>query len=366
MATVEISAGKLRGLQVLADSAGKFRMMAIDQRGSLKRMLAKVLGKNPDEVTYEDLATVKKSIIKILAPYSSATLTDPVYGYPHAIQYYPRDVGILLAYEETGAEKAGEGGRERRSKLIDGWSAEKIKRAGANAVKLLMYYRPDASQATCKHQQNIIIQVGEECEKYDLPFVLELVAYPMLEDELEGKRPTTDTPAFAKRKPDIVIRTVEEFSKSQYKADILKVEFPADLKYTREYCKKAFDDKSREQLYDLSAVKDFCRKENEAASMPWVILSAGVGIDEFVEDVKLATEAGASGFLGGRAIWQDCTRFYPDVEAMEQWLATSGANNFKRLHVTFKNATPWFEHKKFQGYPNIQLTHKGKEWYKLY
>lgn len=369
MSKREISAGKLRGLQVLADSEGRFRMMAIDQRGSLKRMLAKVLKRKPEEITYDELAAVKKSIIKILSPYSSATLTDPVYGYPNAIQYYPRDVGILLAYEETGADKAGPAGRERKSKLIQGWSAEKIKSSGANALKLLIYYRPDASQDTCEHQQEVIRQVGEECERYDLPFVLELVAYPMLEDELPkepGKRPTTDTPAFAKRKPDIVLRTLEEFSKPEYKADILKVEFPADLKYTKEYCDGAFDGKKREPLYDLSEVKEFCKRENEAASMPWVILSAGVGINEFVENVKLATEAGASGFLGGRAIWQDCVRFYPDIEAMEEWLATSGVNNFKRLYEASKNAIPWFEHRKFQGFPNIQLAYKGREWYKQY
>jgi len=368
MSQVEISAGKFRGLRVLADRDGRFRMMAIDQRGSLRRMLSKVLGKDPDEVGYDDLRTVKKSVVKVLSPYSSATLTDPVYGYPGCLGYIPKDVGLLLAYEETGYTKAGEGGHERRSSLIEGWSARKAKRAGADAVKLLMYWRPEASDETLEHQSSIVRKVGEECEEVDLPFVLELVSYPLLKDELpEGTaRPTTDTPAFAKRKPEIVLRTVQEFSKPEYKADLLKVEFPADLKYTEEYCHGTFDGKKRKALYDLDEVEDFCRRVDEACGVPWVILSAGVGIEEFLVNVELASEAGASGFLGGRAIWQGCTKFYPDVEAMEKWLATSGADNFKRLHEASRNAVPWYEHRRFGGYPNVSLAGGGREWYRNY
>ncbi len=364
MSRVEISAGKLRNLRILAGADGRFLMMAIDQRGSLKRMLAKSLSVSADEVKFEDLAAVKKSIIKILSPYSTATLTDPTYGYPYSIYYLPRDVGLLLAYEETGYKKDGQ---ERKSRLIEDWSAEKIKRAGANAVKLLAYYRPDASGSTLEHQHALIRQVGAECEQYDLPFVLELVSYPLLEDELpaDKNRPaTTDSPVFARRKPEIVVKTALEFSKPEYKADILKIEFPADLKYTKEYCDGAFDGKKRPALYDLDDVKEFCKRVDEASGLPWVILSAGVQIDEFIEDVRLATEAGASGFLGGRAIWQGCVKFYPDIEAVEQWLSTSGANNFRRLYEASKGATAWFEHKKFGGYPNIELAGKGKNWYK--
>ncbi|RKY62134.1 MAG: hypothetical protein DRP99_05985, partial [Candidatus Latescibacterota bacterium] len=146
----------------------------------------------------------------------------------------------------------------------------------------------------------------------------------------------------------------------------LKVEFPADLKYTEEYCHGTFDGKKRKALYDLDEVEDFCRRVDEACGVPWVILSAGVGIEEFLVNVELASEAGASGFLGGRAIWQGCTKFYPDVEAMEKWLATSGADNFKRLHEASRNAVPWYEHRRFGGYPNVSLAGGDREWYRNY
>ncbi len=159
---------------------------------------------------------------------------------------------------------------------------------------------------------------------------------------------------------------VEEFSHPEYGVDVLKVEFPANLKFAKEYCQGEFDGVKREAAYDLSEIEDHCKEVTALAGVPWVILSAGVEIDEFVENVRIAGGAGASGFLGGRAIWQGCAKYYPNKEAMEEWLSTSGANNFKRLHQVFQEATPYFEHKKFKGYSNISLEKKGENWYKEY
>ncbi len=360
MEKVFISAGKIRGLKALADENGRFKMMAIDQRGSLKRMLAKVLSKEADEVKYQDLAEFKTTITKVLSPYSSATLTDPIYGYPNAIKYFSKGTGLLLCSEETGGEKAGKSGKEIKSSLISGWTVEKTKRAGADAVKLLIYYRGDASPDVVSHQKELTRKVGKDCRQYDLPFVLELVNYPFLPDEEK------DNATFALRKPKIVHDYVKEFSRSEYGVDILKVEFPANLKFVKEYCQGEFDGVKREAVYSLSEIKDFCREVTALAGVPWVILSAGVDIDEFVENVRIATQSGASGFLGGRAIWQGCADYYPDREAMEEWLSTSGVSNFKRLHQLLQEATPYFEHKKFKGFPNFHLEKKGPDWYQQY
>jgi len=360
MEKVKVSSGKLRGIKMLADNEGKFRMMAIDQRGSLKRILAKATGKDPKDIEFNELATFKKSVIKVLSPYSSATLTDPVYGYPYAAKYLPRNVGLLLATEQTGAELGGKTGKERKSRLQPGWDISKTKRAGANAVKLLMYYRGDASPEVVQHQKDIILKVGEDCEKYDLPYVLEIVSYPFKEDE------DADNLTFARRKPQIVMDYTEEFSKPEYKVDILKIEFPANLKYCKEFSDGEFDGKKREPAYDLSEVEEYCKKLTEISSVPWVILSAGVNIKEFLVNVKLATDNGASGFLGGRAIWQDAARYYPDIDKMEEWLSTSGVDNFRRLYEASKNAIPYFNHKKFNSFASIELDKFGENWHTEY
>ncbi|MEK7398470.1 MAG: tagatose 1,6-diphosphate aldolase [Candidatus Poribacteria bacterium] len=358
---VEISAGKLRGLTMLSDSDGRFRMMAIDQRGSLVKKLSEILNKSADQVTYNDLATVKASITKILSPYSSATLADPIFGYPYSIEYIPKNVGLLLAFEDSGYDKSGANGVERKSRPIPNWSVRKAKRAGADAVKLLLYYRPEASKETLEHQHKMAIKVGLECERYDLPFLLETVSYSMLSDELNSPS------IFATRKPEIVAQTAVEFSKPEYKIDILKLEFPAELKYTVEFADGRFGDRKREPVYDLEEVKQACKKVDQASQLPWVILSAGVEIDEFIENVKLASSAGASGFLCGRAIWQDSVQYYPDMKAMEDFLTNECIENFQRVnnivHQAIEGAKPWYTHRRFGGKSNIALKDAGEDWY---
>ena len=335
----QLSEGKWRRLRSLADGEGRFKMMAIDQRGSLVDAIAKVTNRSGEQVSGDELAKTKEVITRVLGPYATAVLTDPVYGYPHSYQSMPRGVGLLLAHEETGYERSGATGKERKTVLIEGWSVEKAEHAGADAVKLLLYYHPDASEEVRRHQQDVVQRLGAECEQTSLPFLLELVAYAIEEA-------STNTDEFARRKPDLVIRSAREFSAAKYKVDVLKLEFPADLKRTKEFCGGAFG-QEREPVYQLSDVREFCRQLNEGAGMPWVILSAGVSINEFLVQVELATEAGASGFLCGRAIWKDAVPFYPDLARMEEWLGLEGAYNFMRANAYAQRARPWTCHPKF-------------------
>jgi tagatose 1,6-diphosphate aldolase len=333
--TAKLSPGKWHRLCSLSDDQGRLKMMAIDQRGSLEKAIAKVVGKEPSEVTGDDLSAAKQIVTKVLAPYATAVLMDPVYGHPHSFQLLPPGVALLLAHEESGYEGAGVQGKERKTRFVDGWTVDKARLAGADAVKLLVYYRPDGSDEICRYQQELVQRLGQECEKADMPFLLELVSYAIDEGG-------TGVPQFAAKKPKLVIDSAAEFSKPQYKVDILKLEFPADLKHTREFGGGAFDGKEREAVYTLGEVRDYCRQLNDVAAVPWVILSAGVDITEFLTQVDFATEAGASGFLCGRAIWKDAINLYPSIEKMGEWLRTQGAYNFVRAIAHAHQAQPWF------------------------
>lgn len=352
----DISSGKLRGIVKLADTKGRFKMMAIDQRGSMVQALADVLNKEKADVQYEDVAALKTLITRELAPNATAVLTDPIYGYPYSIAEIPRDVALLLAYEESGYVSEGVSENERLSNPIENWTIATAQRAGADAIKLLAYYHPDASEATLRHQQAFVQHVGDECEKHDLPFLLELVSYA-----LEG---TTKSVAFARQKPALVIRSVEEFTAPRYKVDILKLEFPADLKYTADYQDKRFY--AGDSAYTLAEVKDICQRLDAASTLPWVILSAGVDIEEFIENVHLATEAGASGFLCGRAIWKDAVQYYPDTEAVNRFLADEATTNFTNANAAAENARPWFNHRQFGGAENVQIAKQSATWYRDY
>ncbi len=330
-----ISEAKWRRLQSLADREGRFKMMAVDQRGSLCDSIARATNRSPQEVSGDELAGAKEILTRVLAPYATAILTDPTYGYPHSFKSMPRGIGLLLAHEETGYERAGPTGKERKTVLIEGWSVDRAQRAGADAVKLLLYYHPDASDDVCDYQREVVRRLGEECEQAHMPFLLELVAYAIEEA-------STNSDEFARNKPDLVIRSAREFSAPEYRVDVLKLEFPADLKRTREFCGGAFAGKEHQAVYELEDVRGFCRQLNEAAGVPWVILSAGVDIEEFLVQVDLATEAGASGFLCGRAIWKDAVAFYPDMPRMEEWLRAQGTYNFLRANAYAHRAFPWF------------------------
>jgi tagatose 1,6-diphosphate aldolase len=351
-----LPAGKLRNLMTLADANGRLKMMAIDQRMSLERSLEKILGR---PARYEAVVQIKRAVTRALAPHATAVLIDVEFGYPHCLPELPGNVGLLLAYERPGFEPSGPGGRERRSALIEGWSIEKARRAGANAIKLLLFYRPDASAATNDHQKALARQVGEECARLELPFLLELLGYPLGE-------PSGDSPEYARRKPEIVRESAREFSRPEYGVDLLKLEFPAELKYCYEFSRALFDGTEREPVTDLTAVRAQCRSLDEASAVPWVILSAGVGIAEFRAEVQLAVEAGASGFLCGRAIWQGALPMVGDEAAMEQYLRQQGRVNFLEANAAAEGSRPWFSHRKYGGCAHPAVAGASPSWYTDY
>lgn len=352
-----LSSGKLTNLLRLADVSGRFKMLAIDQRDSLRNALGNATRREPRDITYEDIATTKALITEVLAPYSTAILVDPIYGWPRAVKAIPGDVAMLVATEDTGYERSGN--RERKSRLVDGWSVVKAKRAGANAVKLLIYYNPDASSEALSHQQQLAQRVGEACLAEDLPFLLELVTYPTEE-------PSADTPEFAKKRPRHTIESAREFSKPQYQVDILKLEFPGDLKYSREFHLGVFDGRERAPIYSSEEIQGYCREVDAAAQRPWVILSGGVEIKEFLTNLELAVDAGASGFLCGRAIWKDAVPRYPDLGAMRAHLVSTAAYNFVRANAVAERARPWFAHRSFAGWDEVRLADDGEQWYRRY
>lgn len=355
-----LTPGKFKGLKSLADETGRFRMLAIDQRGSLRKMLSKATGKDGKDITYSDMALAKWLVIEHLSPYFSATLTCPQYGLPEGIRFLDRDSALLLAIEESGTKEGGFKNREKLTNILDGWSVEKIKRTGADAVKLLLHYRPDSSKEIKEHQENLVKMIGNEAKRLDFPFVLEPMSFPYKDDEIENEA------NFIRRKPEIVVKTVEEFSKPEYGVDILKLEFPVDLKFVDDFCYGAFDGKEREAVFSIDDAYEFCESITDTSKVPWVILSAGVDIEEFLINVQIASESGASGFLAGRAVWKEFTKFFPNIEDMSLWLKTTGVERYYKLVDASSKAIPYYEHPIIQSFANLKIEDEGESWYLTY
>ncbi|MFC1944625.1 tagatose 1,6-diphosphate aldolase [Chloroflexota bacterium] len=311
---MEIALGKMRGLQQLADSRGIFAMCAMDHRGSLKRMLEESC---PQATGDQALVDFKMDMCRVLAPHASAVLLDPIYGTGQAVTggVLPGDKGLLVSLEATGYEAEGdEGGRI--TSLLPGWSVEKIKRMGASAVKLLLYYRPDLADIASK-QTETAGQVAEHCQAEDIPFLLEPKSYGAGEAEHDPRE-------YARIKPQLVIETARQLT--GLAVDVLKAEFPAEMAYER----------------DEARLLDLCYQLNEASRVPWVLLSGGVDFDTFSRQVEIACRAGASGFLAGRAVWQDAVFLAPGEERM-RFLEDTVAPRLDRLtHIADTYGMPWF------------------------
>ncbi len=345
-----LTAGKWRSLATLCDERGILKMLATDQRGSTEQALAESLGRAP---TYEELARFKRLLVRHLGPYATAVLTDPEYGYGASVREFPGQAGLLMAYERSGYLKAGESARHRRMELLEGWSAARARRAGASAIKLLLYYRPDGDPDVNAHQAELCRQVGEECAAEGLAFLAEVLAYPLEE-------PGADSREYARRRTELGPAIAAEFSRPEYGADVLKLEFPGDLKYTREYCGGAFDGRQREPAYSLAELEAACRALDGACRLPWVLLSAGVGIGEFLRQLELATAAGASGFMCGRAIWKGALPLFGDEAAAAEFLAGQASVYMLQCCAAAEAARPLWEHPALE---DGEVEHAGPGWH---
>ncbi|NRG19278.1 tagatose 1,6-diphosphate aldolase [Rhizobiales bacterium] len=322
---IELTPGKLWGLRRMADAGGRFKMTAVDQRPPIKNPIAKHYGR--DEAPYGDVAGFKKLLIETLQAESSALLLDPHYAIPKAIDILSPEKGLIVTLEDSLFVETDSG---RLSSEIDDWSVEKIKRMGGDAVKVLAWYRPDAGDTVNRHQQDFVKRIGEACGRYDIPFVFELLVYPLAKDAEQTK----DYVEMKGKKTDDVLKSVEEFAKPDYGVDLFKLESPLNANDVPgvggegwEETQAAFDEMGR------------------LAGRPWVMLSAGAGKGAFRNILTHAYKAGASGYLAGRAIWLDAFSHFPDWEKMRSELEGEGTAYMRKLNaLTDKRATPFTSH----------------------
>ena len=273
---MKLSEGKLRRMKALSNRRGVIAAAAMDQRGSLQKSLASARGVDVKEITPEMMSEFKVVVSKVLTPHASAILLDPEFGL-EAAKARSNNAGLLLAYELSGYDNTQPG---RLPDLLPHVSVKRIVDWGADAVKILIYYshRDDSSVNDVKHA--FIERIGAECEAHEIPFFLEFVGYDPKGGDEKGLE-------YAKAKPEIVKRSMEEFSKPQYMVDVLKVEVPINA----EYVEGSSVYKGQKAYTREEALRHF-REAAAIASKPFIYLSAGVSNAQFIESLKMAAEAG--------------------------------------------------------------------------
>jgi tagatose 1,6-diphosphate aldolase len=324
---MKLTPGKLAGLKKVSNERGVIAAAAMDQRGSLQKSLSKEKGGG--EVTNQMMEEFKTLVTEVLTPHASAILLDPEWGLP-ASKRRAKNAGLLLAYEKTGYDKTGPG---RLPDLLDHWSARRLKEAGADCVKILLYYTPYDSKDVNDKKHAWVERIGDECRANDIPFFLEFVGYEEGADE-KGLE-------YAKKKPNVVTESMREFSKDRYGVDVLKVEVPVNMKFVEGT--KSF---AGTKAYTKKEAIDLFHQAASVATKPFIYLSAGVSNSEFSETLELAGESGVkfNGVLCGRATWKDGIPVYAKqgAAAFRKWLETEGVKNIENVNSKLKAATPWY------------------------
>ena len=323
---MKLTPGKLAGMKKVADGRGVIAAAAMDQRGSLQKALAKEKGSDVDDAMMQEF---KALVTEVLTPHASAILLDPEWGIGPS-KRRSKNAGLLLAYEKTGYDKTGPG---RLPDLLDDWSVRRLKEAGADCIKILLYYTPLDPQPINEIKHAWVERIGDECRANDIPFFLEFVGYEEGADE-KGLE-------FAKKKPGVVTGSMAEFSKDRYGVDVLKVEVPINMKFVEGA--KAF---AGARAYTHDEAKKLFLDAAKAATKPFIYLSAGVSNAEFTESLALASESGVryAGVLCGRATWKDGIPVYAKQgpAAFRAWLESKGVENIKNVNAALASASPWF------------------------
>ncbi len=323
---MKLTAGKLAGMKAVADDRGVIAAAAMDQRGSLQKSLSKERGSDVSDAMMEEFKTL---VAEVLTQHASAILLDPEFGLP-ASKRRAKGAGLLLAYEKTGYDKTGPG---RLPDLLDHWSVRRLKDAGADCIKILLYYSPFDTKDVNDRKHAWVERIGDECRANDIPFFLEFVGYEDGADE-KGLE-------YARKKPEVVTASMAEFTKDRYGVDVLKVEVPINMKFVEGA--QAF---GGQKAYTRDEAKRHFLNAAKAATRPFIYLSAGVSNAEFTESLELATESGVkyAGVLCGRATWKDGMPIYAKqgAAAFRQWLETAGVENIRNVNAALRSAVPWY------------------------
>ncbi|GLQ12054.1 tagatose 1,6-diphosphate aldolase [Devosia yakushimensis] len=338
---MKISPGKLWGLRRLSDDNGRFKMLAMDQTGPIVNPIKQKRG--VDVAAFSDISAVKGMLAEYLAPHTSAVLVDPPFGYASAVHSIPPRTGLILA-TEWATWVVTEGGR--KSSNIPQWDAGEIRKIGADAVKVNLWFRSDIDPEVRAHQLAYLQSVKDACKANDIVFLLEFLIYP-----------------FPQEAPNVVVQNrtkmvLEALSDPDVMnpdgVDVYKLEAPIHVHNVPD--PDGPEAAGVQKIFDQMASN---------LKRPWVLLSAGAGPEDFLKKLVYAYRAGASGYLAGRAIWAQAFDQFPDMGAMEAKLKNEAVPFMHRVNeLTERMARPWNEHPSWQG--AVEMDPAGPDFAKLY
>ena len=263
-----MTTAELRGYHQICGANGTIMVIACDQRGGIRQILAKT----PEErakISDAMLGDTKSDVVRYLASQAPCVLLDPVCAVPRVVAEaaLPRDVALLIGLDASGYDTDASG--HYFSRLAPGIDARKVRALGGTGGKIMVYLRADHPEAN-GHNMAIIRRCIEDFAKEDLLLVVEFLTYA-----LPGEDPAAYKAAF----PALIEGGTRLCLEAG--AKVLKLPYPG----TAQSC---------------AAITAMC------GPVPWSVLSAGVDHETFMGQVEIAMANGAAGVIAGRALWKDC------------------------------------------------------------
>lgn len=257
-----------RGYQQICGEDGAMMVIACDQRGGMRTLLAKT----PEEqakISNATLGLTKMDITAFLARHAGCVLVDPLCAVPGLVDegVLHRSTGLLIGLDASGFDLTPEG--YRISNMVEGITARRVRELGGTGAKIMIYLRSDVPAANTVNMATLS-RVIKEFAAEDLLLVVEFLTY-----SLPGEAPE----AYAAKIPELI----EGGSKLCLDAGskVLKIPYPG----TAQAC---------------ANITKMC------GDIPWAVLSAGVDHATFLGQVETSMANGASGVIAGRSLWKDC------------------------------------------------------------
>lgn len=265
---------------------GKFLMLALDHRGSFKKLMNP---EDPESVTDQQVIDLKNEIIESLKDQFSALLIDDHFGLS-ACHEVCRIKPFLLPLEKsthTGVVELEH-------------SAQDLKNLGASGAKILFDFKPGDENSG--KQLEIAEEVLADCQVADFPLFLEIVTHNVGSHLRGGVENLLSSHLGGEQ--NVVTEAVKDFLTEGITPDVWKLEYPGSVNSARE-------------ITDL------------AGETPWILLTGGTDYETFKKNLEEAVKGGTKGFLAGRALWQEvCTL---TGEEKEKFLKETLPARFKEI-----------------------------------
>ncbi len=289
-----------RGYQMICDAAGSMMVVACDQRGGMRTLLA-ATPEEQAQISNDTLGKTKYDITRYLAAEAGCVLLDPLCAVPGIIDegVLPRNTGLLVGLDASGWETSPEG--YRISTMVEGVNARKVRELGATGGKIMIYLRMDTPAANTANLATLR-EVIEDFAREDLFLVVEFLTYKL---ENESKE------EFERKIPQLI----QEGCKAciECGSKVLKIPYPG----TEEACAK---------------VTEIC------GDIPWAVLSAGVDHSTFLKQVDISLRNGASGVIAGRSLWKDCISLDRNISKEKlSSIAVSRLRDIQQLLAKYRN-----------------------------